>query len=630
MIPANSHNSNEVEMDSFSTNSEKLLLALRAAQTGLWEWDMQTNEVIWSDNVVEILGISPDQFDGRYETYLSLLSESDQSHIKSVINESILTGKSYAVEHKITYADGSLHWLECAGEVFRNDDGEPIKMAGTIRNISASKRIELEKTDWKLRYELVVASSGQVIYDYNLQIGSILWSGNIYNILGYTEAEMGDINNWEDHIHPDDRINAIAALTVAQKKLGSYDVNYRFRKMDGEYLYIHDRGFFIANERGEASRMMGMMIDITKHHSIEAELRESEHRFKTLQQASFGGIALHDKGLILDCNQGLARMTGYAESELVGMNGLELIAPEYRDLVMTNILSGYEQPYDVEGIRKDGSRYSIEVHAKNVPYKGKDIRVTEFRNITERKKVEAKIIEQNANLIVLTDSLRRKNNQLEEFTGIVSHNLRSPIGNVVSLLALLSKTTDPQEQQELSELITRSSNNILGSLDELNEVLKIKQDQQIEKQNLRFESVYLRVRDMLHTKIQETGASFHTDFQVAEILYPNIYLESVLLNLLSNSLKYHDSRRLPIIKVSTYFENENLILSVEDNGLGMDLKRYGHQLFKLRKTFHNHPEGRGVGLFLVKNQIEALGGTISASSKKNEGTRFTIDFGKQN
>lgn len=617
-------------MESFSTNSEKLLLALRAAQTGLWEWDIETSEVIWSDNVHEFFGIAPEQFDGKFETYLSLLTDSDRAHIQCVISESIHTGKPYLVEHTITHADGSLHWLECSGEVFRNDEGEAIKMAGIIRDITASKRVELEKADWKLRYELVVASSGQVIYDYNLLIGTILWSGNIHNILGYTETEMGGINNWEDHIHPDDRAYALKVLSAAEKKLEQYDVNYRFRKKSGEYLFIHDRGFFIANERGEATRMMGMMIDITKNHTIEAELRESEYRFKTLQQASFGGIALHDKGLILDCNQGLARMTGYEQSELIGMNGLELIAFEYRDLVMTNILSGYEQPYDVQGIRKNGTRYSIEVQAKNVPYKGKDIRVTEFRDITERKKVEAKIIEQNASLIALTDNLRRKNNQLEEFTEIVSHNLRSPIGNVLSLLELLSKTSDEKEQEELNQLIVRSSQNIINSLDELNEVLKIKQDQEIEKQRLSFENVYQRVRNMLHTKALEMNATFHTDFQVAEITYPNIYLESILLNLLSNSLKYSHSRRKPEITIKTYRENENLILTVEDNGLGMDLQRYGHQLFKLRKTFHNHPEGRGVGLFLVKNQIEALGGTISASSKKDEGTRFTIDFGKQN
>ena len=225
---------------------------------------------------------------------------------------------------------------------------------------------------------------------------------------------------------------------------------------------------------------------------------------------------------------------------------------------------------------------------------------------------------------------KRKNNQLEEFTEIISHNLRSPIGNIVSLLELLSRSTDQTEQDQLNELIVRSTNNIISSLDELNEVLKIKQDQEIEKQNLTFSTVIERVKEMLHTKILETNATIKLDLQVTEIYYPNIYLESILLNLVSNSIKYSDPRKDLVITIKTCKKNENIILSVSDTGLGIDLNRYGQHLFQLRKTFHNHPEGRGVGLFLVKNQIEALRGTISAASKKDEGTTFTIDFGKPN
>ncbi len=630
MIHTDSQNLNELEMDSFSTNNGKYLLALRAAQMGLWEWTIQSNEIIWSENIPEILGLPVNQFDGKFESFLALLNEQDRDHFNKAIHLAIATSKSYLIETQIKWPNGELRHLECKGEIFRDDRGKATKLAGTFRDISDSKQANSENENWKLRYEMVVASSGQVIYDYDLSTGAILWSGNVLEIFGYSESEMGDINNWAEHIHPDDCKSATEALSAAEKNLAKYDVDYRFRRKNGEYVYVHDRGFFISDKPGKTTRMLGMMIDMSRNFSIENELRESEFRFKTLQQASFGGIALHDKGVIIDCNQGLAKMTGYQREELVGMNGVELIAPEYHDLIMSNILSGYEQPYDVEGIRKDGCRYSIEVHGKNIPYKGKNIRVTEFRDITERKKVEAKIIEQNASLIAVTDNLRRKNNQLEEFTEIVSHNLRSPIGNVLSLLELLSKSDDEKEKEELNELISRSGKNILTSLDELNEVLKIKQDQQIEKQNLSFETVYQRVRNMLHSKALETDADIQSDFQAATIFYPNIYLESILLNLISNSLKYCDSRRKPEIKVKTYTENQNLILTVEDNGLGIDLERFGHQLFKLRKTFHNHPEGRGVGLFLVKNQIEALGGTISASSKTNEGTTFTIDFGKQN
>jgi signal transduction histidine kinase len=118
-----------------------------------------------------------------------------------------------------------------------------------------------------------------------------------------------------------------------------------------------------------------------------------------------------------------------------------------------------------------------------------------------------------------------------------------------------------------------------------------------------------------------------TDFErVPKVSYPNIYLESVLINLLSNALKYRHPDRTPEIRLKSTVENERVILTVTDNGLGIDLKRYGHHIFKLRKTFHKHPESRGIGLFMIKSQIEALGGEITISSEQNIGTTFIVKF----
>ncbi len=123
----------------------------------------------------------------------------------------------------------------------------------------------------------------------------------------------------------------------------------------------------------------------------ELALRESEQRFKALHDGSFGGIAIHDKGTILDCNQGLADMTGFSHDELVSMDGLQLIAPVWRDTVRSHIRSGQNRPYEVEGLRKDGTTYPIVVRGKNIPYRGKTVRVTEFRDITDQKLAEQQL-----------------------------------------------------------------------------------------------------------------------------------------------------------------------------------------------------------------------------------------------
>ena len=117
-------------------------------------------------------------------------------------------------------------------------------------------------------------------------------------------------------------------------------------------------------------------------------LRESEERFKALHNASFGGIAIHDKGKILECNQGLSEITGYSKDELMTMDGLLLISGKTRDMVLNNILSGYEKPYEALGVRKNGEEYPLRLEARIIPYKGKNVRVVEFRDITESKQAE--------------------------------------------------------------------------------------------------------------------------------------------------------------------------------------------------------------------------------------------------
>jgi len=120
-------------------------------------------------------------------------------------------------------------------------------------------------------------------------------------------------------------------------------------------------------------------------------LRESEERFKALSDASYGGIVIHNKGVILECNKGLSDITGFSYQELVGMNGLELIAPESLNTVLGNIHSGYDRSYEVVGVRKDCSKYPLAIKGKNIVYKEINARVTEFIDITERKEAEEKL-----------------------------------------------------------------------------------------------------------------------------------------------------------------------------------------------------------------------------------------------
>ena len=735
-------------------------LALEAAQVGIWEWFIKTGKVRWSKKVFQIFGVTKKEFKGDIDSYRKLIHPDDKETVAQAIEETLTNKKIYAIQHRVIWPDGSIKWVEASGNGIWDAKGNPIKLTGTAQDITSKKQVELEKEDWKTRYEIITASSGQVIYDYDIASGRIVWSGLINEVLGYSPNEMDDIVEWIELIHPQDRSAVLEKLEAAENELIEYDMHYRIKTKGGNYLTMHDRGIFLTGVSGKAYRMLGTMQDITQQvvaeeqlaqsnrlresienampgilyvfdvrtqqnvyankniaaalgytteeiqklegnivgslvhpddiakipgwttedfgtlkkteyrlktksgkwrwflgrdtvfqrdaegnvtqivgmaqditerKKIEEELTESEQRFRTLQQASFGGIGVHDKGMIIDCNQGLCDLTGYSREELVGSNGLLLIAPEWRDLVMEKILTGYEKPYDVEGERKDGTRFSLEVQAKNIPYQGKMIRVTEFRDITQRKLAEIKIKDQNSKLLAITEDLRRKNEQLEEFTQIVSHNLRSPVGNILTLLSFFESSEKEEEKAEYLSLLKESGFTTQQTLHDLNEVLKIKQNKNIPRQELQFENVLQNVKSMLSAKITEVSAVIESDFsQAPTIHYPNIYMESIFLNLLSNSLKYIHADRKPEIAFRSFHSNSNIILEVRDNGLGINLERYGHQVFKLHKTFHKHPESRGIGLFMIKNQIEALGGEISIASQVDKGTTIFVNFNKYN
>lgn len=170
-------------------------------------------------------------------------------------------------------------------------------------------------------------------------------------------------------------------LAMASRRIGEGDLSARVaQETDITEVAALTRAF---NSMAES-----LAQDITARAQAEEALRESELRFKALHNASFGGITIHDQGIILDCNQGLSAITGYDYDQLIGMNGLLLIAEQSREVVMEHILAGYEKPYEVLGVRKNGQEYPARLEARNIPYKGKSVRVVEFRDITEIKQSE--------------------------------------------------------------------------------------------------------------------------------------------------------------------------------------------------------------------------------------------------
>jgi PAS domain S-box-containing protein len=410
-----------------------------------------------------------------------------------------------------------------------------------------------------------------------------------------------------------------------------------------------------TNRQGKGSpntKALKVVKETMHHHDgpvprfKKSDIKQLEGHLTVALEASHLGVWEWDmKADKVIWAEATIRILGFCNHEFAGnleayVNGLH---PDDRDEVLQTINTAVaaQGGFHLEHrwVWPDKSLHWIECFGKVIKDKeGNSTYLTgTVRDITgkklveqERKEAEQKIRQQNTKLLSLTEELVRKNNQLEEFTHIVSHNLRSPVSNIVTLLSLLENAKNEEEEKQYLNFIKQSSSKTQGMLDDLNEVLKIKQEKNIVKSELRFKEILDQVKIMLNAKVTQHAANVVHDFSQAEtIQYPTIYLESIVLNLLDNALKYSRPDTTPRISFKTYFnENAQLILEVSDNGLGIDMEKFSQYVFKLRHTFHKHPESRGIGLFLVKNQIEAMGGEITLTSEENKGSTFFINFSK--
>ena len=228
------------------------------------------------------------------------------------------------------------------------------------------------------------------------------------------------------------------------------------------------------------------------------------------------------------------------------------------------------------------------------------------------------------------DLMAQQNNQLKNFTHILSHNLRNHSSNISMLTDIVDETSLDKNNIEIFQKIKRASSNLNETLNDLSTVIKIRESY-LPSQELSFTATTEKVLSVLDTGLIQSHAVVDMDFEIDTVMFPGIYLESIIMNLVSNGIKYKKENEDLRIELKTYADkNQITVLEYTDNGVGIDLELHGEKIFGLYKTFHKHKDANGVGLFLIKNQIESQGGKITVESKLNKGTKFKVTFYEKN
>lgn len=408
-------------------------------------------------------------------------------------------------------------------------------------------------------------------------------------------------------------------------KLKEYDVELQITTPKGLTKWVRAIGKPIV-ENGELIKVIGLFQDIDEKTRLSKNLADKESLLrKSFEYAVIGKATTDLKGNWLTVNKSLCKTFGYSEKELRQFSFRDLTHPDDINIGAKSIkamLEGKKDNLKTEKryINKKGETIwallstSIVRDNNNVP----QFFITQINDLTLIKKASREI----EKLLITTGN---QNKRLLNFAHIVSHNLRSHSGNLKMLLDIIKTDMPEILDNEAFELLDHAVNQLQETVENLNEVatINVKNHIETEPQNLlkSFENVFA----IINAQIKESDAEIKLDID-SKIYVSAIpaYLDSILLNVLTNAIKYRRPNANLKINLKATIKKSYVVIKVKDNGVGIDLNKHGAKLFGMYKTFHQHKDARGIGLFITKNQIESMGGKIEVKSKVNIGTTFYI------
>ncbi|WP_026810419.1 PAS domain-containing sensor histidine kinase [Arenibacter latericius] len=333
-------------------------------------------------------------------------------------------------------------------------------------------------------------------------------------------------------------------------------------------------------------------------------------------------IAGYD-GYFKKVNPAFQKLLGYSEEVLFSRYISEFIYEE--DQTRT---AGYR-----ENLKKEVPLINFEnrfltasgdivwLHWTSIPLPDEQLIYAIAKNITYKKKLEE---ERNGHMA----QLEKINKDLKQLNYTTAHDLRSPVNNLLSLFSFLdlSKITDPEVLETLNYM-RMATEGLHKSMDKYVDLLSTHESLKIALEEVEFEATFKHVQQSIGSLLESSMVKINLDFsELPTVVFNRSYLESIFLNLLTNSIKYTKPEVHPVIHVATVIVNGKKQLIYTDNGLGFDLDAVGDKIFGLNQKFHGNSDSKGVGLYLVYNHITSLGGSITVDSKINEGTTFVITF----
>ncbi|MEP7264292.1 MAG: PAS domain-containing sensor histidine kinase [Bacteroidota bacterium] len=585
--------------------------------------DLINNKVMQiSSACSRIYGYSEDDFISGLKFWKTIVNKEDLNSLEEFLHQ-VCTGNCHIHETRINHADGSKKWISINVELICEKNGKPFRADVIISDITDKKSAERKESETESKYRDLFEKTVDGIYKSSHQGKFLEVNPAVVKMLGYSSKEelMSIDIKASLYFETSERDNA-----VMQDKAEGISV-FRLRKKDGSEIWVEDRGQYVTDSNGQILYHEGILRDVTKRVQAEFLLSKSEKETadyrKALDQSLIVSI-IDDKGMITYVNENFVHISHYSTKELLSKHHLFLNAyhhsDEFNAEIWSTIQRGEVWRGELKNRTKQGSSYWTETTV--VPFLNTDGTPYQFLSlsvdITERKKTQEDIIRKN-------EELQKTNAELDKFVYSISHDLRAPICSIQGIINVsLEETTDPYTRESLQ--LIESGANRLDVL--IHDILDYSSNARtaLIREAIDFKELFddiIMSGKCISIKNKKIDTRLICD-NSCNFLGDKKRIVTILKNLISNGMMYHDPlKKNPYVQVSVCVTEMDVVIEVEDNGIGINEKDID-KIFEMFYRISENSIGSGLGLYIVNETVSKLNGRIDVQSERGKGSLFTL------